>query len=162
MKTNAHVYVMHSPTLGFKVGHATALERRRRQLEWERSVPVCVEYKTSVLEAAERIERLAHRLLRLANVPQSGNSEWFDTSLEEAVSAIERAIRIVSGQEAMPDFPRPKSEPSGAPFSMRMDADLKAELQKLALAENRSLTNYVDTVLREHVAEREKREGKRK
>lgn len=37
------------------------------------------------------------------------------------------------------------------PFSMRLDSDLKAALQKLADAENRSLTNYVETLLKEAV-----------
>lgn len=43
------------------------------------------------------------------------------------------------------------------PFSMRLDPDLKAELQRLADADNRSLTNYVETVLRQHVEQRGKR-----
>jgi hypothetical protein len=47
------------------------------------------------------------------------------------------------------------------PFSMRLRADLKAALKRLADRENRSLTNYVETVLQEHV-EREKRETRRK
>lgn len=38
------------------------------------------------------------------------------------------------------------------PFSMRLAPDLKASLQKLAEKENRSLTNYVETKLREIVA----------
>lgn len=38
-----------------------------------------------------------------------------------------------------------------APFSMRLPPDLKAELQKLADQENRSLTNYIETKLREIV-----------
>ena len=42
------------------------------------------------------------------------------------------------------------------PFSMRFDEELKRELQKFADAENRSLTNYVETVLRNHVAERKR------
>jgi predicted transcriptional regulator len=48
------------------------------------------------------------------------------------------------------------------PFSIRFKSELKAALQRLADAENRSLTNYVETVLTEHVAERDKREAKRK
>jgi hypothetical protein len=48
------------------------------------------------------------------------------------------------------------------PFSMRLRSDLKAALKRLADRENRSLTNYVETVLQEHVTEREKRETKRK
>jgi len=45
------------------------------------------------------------------------------------------------------------------PFSMRLDEALKADLQKLADAENRSLTNFIETELRRLVAERK---GKRK
>ena len=37
------------------------------------------------------------------------------------------------------------------PFSMRLDPDLKAELQKLADADRRSLTNYVEAKLWEIV-----------
>ena len=42
---------------------------------------------------------------------------------------------------------------------MRLDEALKADLQKLADAENRSLTNFIETELRRLVAERK---GKRK
>ncbi len=38
------------------------------------------------------------------------------------------------------------------PFSMRLEPGLKQMLQRLADGENRNLTNYVETVLREHVA----------
>lgn len=37
------------------------------------------------------------------------------------------------------------------PFSMRLDPRLKKALEELALEENRSLTNYVETVLTSHV-----------
>jgi predicted transcriptional regulator len=40
------------------------------------------------------------------------------------------------------------------PFSMRLDAEMKAELQKLADSENRSLTNFIETELRRIIAER--------
>jgi predicted transcriptional regulator len=50
-----------------------------------------------------------------------------------------------------------------APFSMRLDDELKADLQKLADAENRSLTNFVETALRRIVAEHKgKPDAKRK
>lgn len=39
------------------------------------------------------------------------------------------------------------------PFSMRLDPDLKAKLQAKADAENRSLTNYIETVLKADVAD---------
>ena len=48
------------------------------------------------------------------------------------------------------------------PFSIRLDADLKSELQRLADADRRSLTNLVEVVLynfvqdvRNHVARQE-------
>jgi hypothetical protein len=43
-----------------------------------------------------------------------------------------------------------------APFSMRLDEDLKAALQKMADEDNRSLTNYIETLLRQHVADRKR------
>lgn len=46
-----------------------------------------------------------------------------------------------------------------APFSMRLTPDLKEELQRLADADRRSLTNYIELVLEDHVA---KAKGKRK
>jgi hypothetical protein len=38
-----------------------------------------------------------------------------------------------------------------APFSMRLPPELKAELQRLADADRRSLTNYIEGVLLDHV-----------
>ena len=38
------------------------------------------------------------------------------------------------------------------PFSMRLDPELKESLEALAKRENRSLTNFVETRLREIVA----------
>lgn len=49
-----------------------------------------------------------------------------------------------------------------APFSMRLPPDLKARLQALADAENRSLTNFIETRLRQIAAEvDEPKKGKR-
>jgi predicted HicB family RNase H-like nuclease len=44
-----------------------------------------------------------------------------------------------------------------APFSMRLDPELKAALEAQAAAENRSLTNYVETLLRQAAAGKAKR-----
>jgi predicted transcriptional regulator len=44
-----------------------------------------------------------------------------------------------------------------APFSMRLPPNLKAELQALADRDRRSLTNYIEVVLLQHI-EREKRQ----
>jgi predicted transcriptional regulator len=50
--------------------------------------------------------------------------------------------------------------PKTAPFSMRLDPDLKAQLQALADAEERSLTQYVERALRRLVAEARPKKGK--
>lgn len=47
-----------------------------------------------------------------------------------------------------------------APFSMRLDPELKEELQRLADADNRSLTNYVENWLRQHVAEAKRKSSR--
>ena len=44
-----------------------------------------------------------------------------------------------------------------APFSMRLEPDLKALLQRLANQEGRSLTNYIEKMLTDHAAKHGKR-----
>lgn len=48
------------------------------------------------------------------------------------------------------------------PFSIRFTSELKSALQKLADEDRRTLTSYIELVLSDHVAERQKREAKRK
>ena len=43
------------------------------------------------------------------------------------------------------------------PLSHRLAPELKAKLQKLASADRRSLTNYVEIVLEKHIEAQEKR-----
>jgi predicted transcriptional regulator len=42
-----------------------------------------------------------------------------------------------------------------APFSMRLSPELKAKLQRLADADRRSLTNYIEVLLEDHAAQKE-------
>lgn len=46
------------------------------------------------------------------------------------------------------------------PFSMRLPPELKARLQEMADAENRSLTNYIETRLWDFVRDADKRKRK--
>jgi predicted DNA-binding protein len=41
-------------------------------------------------------------------------------------------------------------------YSMRMDPTLKEKLKKLAKREDRSLANYINFVLKQHVKDKEK------
>jgi hypothetical protein len=47
-------------------------------------------------------------------------------------------------------------------ISFKVAAEIKATLEKLALADERSLSSYIDRVLRNHVAEVGKPVSKRK
>ena len=44
-----------------------------------------------------------------------------------------------------------------APVSQRMDAQLKADLEALAKSDNRSLTNYIQTILQRHIQDAKKK-----
>lgn len=47
-------------------------------------------------------------------------------------------------------------------YSMRFDPDFKARLERAAAAEGRSVANLIEWVVSQYLAERERREGKRK
>ena len=49
-----------------------------------------------------------------------------------------------------------KKSTKTAAVSQRMDAQLKADLETLAASENRSLTNYIQTILKKHVETKKK------
>jgi DNA-binding transcriptional ArsR family regulator len=98
VKTNARVYVMLTGPGEVKVGLSRDPERRARQLGGR----ISLAHQTEVIGPAEEVERTAHRILRM-----SGRRSWgerFKVSTEEAVAAIDRAQRIVSGREpSLPD-----------------------------------------------------------
>jgi hypothetical protein len=49
-----------------------------------------------------------------------------------------------------------------APLGLRLRPGLKAELQKLALADHRSLASYVELLLEAHVEAKRREAGKRR
>lgn len=121
MRTNAKVYVMRADDGTIKLGHSRNPHTRARHI----GRPVLVVHETPVLEHAEKIEKLAHRVLALHGKHLLG--EWFESTLEEAVRAIEIAIKQADSEElelggvlkprkarcpAPPrDLPRYKSQP---------------------------------------------------
>lgn len=76
-----------------KLGHSKDPDKRSREV----GKPVEVAHVTEVLGQAERIERLAHRVLALQAEHVGG--EWFLATLEEAVEAIAVATRQADSQE---------------------------------------------------------------
>ena len=92
MKTNAKVYVMRGDDGRLKVGHSRDPDRRSKELGG-----IEILHTTPTLEQAERIERLAHRLLALSGKHVRG--EWFEANLEDAIAAIETAVKQAEGNE---------------------------------------------------------------
>lgn len=93
MRTNAKVYVMRAENGTLKLGHSRCPERRAKQV----GRGVAVVHETDVVEHAERIERLAHRVLALDGTHLRG--EWFEATLDQAITAIEIATRQAERQE---------------------------------------------------------------
>jgi len=154
MKTNAHLYVMKSPNGTIKLGHSKQPNVRRRQIELQLNTTLKVIHVTEIILNAERVERLAHRLLAVAKKRVGEQGEWFSASVDEAIASIEQAIRIANGELDEPVWPKrftDRPTPGSNTFSMRLDPDLKQRLQALADADRRSLTNYIELVLERHV-----------
>ena len=89
----AMLYVMQAPNGDVKVGFSNNPEQRRRSL----GADVALVHTTDVIADARRVETLAHRLLVLNGKPIRG--EWFEASLEAAISAVELAIQQAEGAE---------------------------------------------------------------
>ncbi len=97
MRQNAKVYVFEASDGTVKVGHSRAPERRVTQVSREK---LRLAYVSELLVEAERVERLAHRLLAMAGKRLRG--EWFSVSAHEAIEAIDRSLRICEGLEPAP------------------------------------------------------------
>lgn len=120
MKTNARIYIMRGDDGALKLGHSRNPEARAKQI----GRPVKVVHQTDVIEHAERIERLAHRVLALHGKHIRG--EWFEATLEDAIAAIETATRQAEGSElplggALARHKRGVGAPQSL-FSMRTDS----------------------------------------
>jgi hypothetical protein len=125
-----------------KIGHSNKPSRRRMEIAGRRKLLRVVH--TSVYSpVANKIEKTAHRLLKLAG--KHVEYEWFSASLDECIEAIARAERIVAGLE--PDLP-----PASRAVSFRLDDAKYEELQALAKADHHKLGTYVVMVLKDHLA----------
>ena len=93
MKTNARIYIMVDNEGRIKLGHSVNPAARSKQMPR----PVTLVHETDVIEQAERVERLAHRILALHGTHLRG--EWFEASIDDALHAIEIAIRQAEQEE---------------------------------------------------------------
>lgn len=93
MKTYAKIYVMQADDGTLKLGHSKSPATRAKQLGRH----VTIVHETDVVEHAEQIERLAHRVLALHGKHLRG--EWFEASLSDAITAIDIATKQAEAEE---------------------------------------------------------------
>lgn len=96
MRVNAQVYILNGPNGNVKVGHSKNPTKRAAQIGKD----VSVRYVTGLIKEAERVEKLAHRMLEKSG-SRIERSEWFIASVDEAITAIKKAMLIVDG--VLPD-----------------------------------------------------------
>jgi hypothetical protein len=103
MITNAHIYIM-------RRGDRLKVGCSKRPVERAKEVHAELLHVTPMQPQAERVEKIVHRLLRLAGKHHHG--EWFNADIDETLSAIERALAIHEGRELPLDaIPRKKPTP---------------------------------------------------
>ncbi len=107
MSRPGHVYIMTAEETGHvKVGYSHHPEVRLTQIYGHG--PLRLVQSSDLRSNAKAVERLAHRLLELADKRISG--DWFTASIEEAAAAIGRAERIADGLEPEPTWPTRQGE----------------------------------------------------
>jgi len=132
-----------------KLGHSVCPERRAKQL----GVPVDIVHQTDVIELAEKVERLAHRILALYGKHLRG--EWFEASLEDAIQAIEIATQQAEGEQ-LPlggtcSGGRRERKYTDVALSIPLQNNLKERIQELAKADHRSVSAYIRLILEKHI-----------
>lgn len=158
MKTNARIYIMVDNEGRIKLGHSVNPAARSKQMPR----PVTLVHETDVIEQAERVERLAHRILALHGTHLRG--EWFEASLEDALQAIEIAIRQAEQEElalgGRLDGRADIEISVYTPISVRLSDENRAWLVRKADEEDRSLNNMINRII-EAAREADKRKDRK-
>lgn len=125
MRMNARIYVMRAEDGTLKLGHSRNPAARAKNV----GKPVEVIYQSEVFEHAEKIERLAHRVLALHGRHIRG--EWFEATLDAAIISIETAVRQAAGLE-LPIGGTLNTKPKiqTTTFAMRVDDQFYVQLER--------------------------------
>jgi hypothetical protein len=147
----AKVYVMGSDLGLTKVGMSRRPENRVRIIAAASGVAVRLQHATDDHVDASLIEAAAHRLLDAKR--RAG--EWFDVSVEEAISAVESAVALIEEQRAEGLLPERRSY--SCAFTMRVSTrfledldDLRADVRPLV-----SRSDYLRRLVEAKKAERD-------
>jgi hypothetical protein len=85
------VYVIGGQTGAQKIGISVAPSQRVATMQVYSPVKLVVHHRTDPSGDARLVERVAHQLLAEKRL----HGEWFDVQIEEAVTAVKRAIQLV-------------------------------------------------------------------
>ena len=146
-----------------KIGIAFKPDVRAATLSKELGASVEVVH-TEPHASAALVERMAHWILREHRIKRH-RTDWFWVSIETAKGAIRDASLAVQNPNWTPPWPTGRmpseieSPKTSAHIGLRIEADLKASLQELADAEQRTLSNYIYNILRGLVREAGDGEG---
>lgn len=143
MKRDAYVYVMKHADNLVKVGHSKKPEFRMKIVGGTDLL-----FTSELIDEVERVERTAHRLLKLSGKHVRG--EYFRVSVHEAIAAIERARSIVDGRELPLEKAMPVKREKSYHFVgsyVRISAEAARILDAMAEAENRSRSNMIETLI---------------
>lgn len=150
--TTGQVYIARDSDGLVKVGFSKRPSIRMFDLRAE------LQYATDTFPNALRIEKLAHKLLSVS-AKRIASSEWFEATLEEAIEAVERAIRIADGSEPIPDFALPKGRRPmvGARIERSLFMRLKRATDRTKTAYAPSVAKIIERGIELALAELEKK-----
>lgn len=149
-----YVYVMKATDGTVKVGYSKNPVVRLYALDTS-GTRLRLVYRTKPLPQPRRVEHLAHRLLRHAQV----HGETFNASIAEAKRAIARAERIADGLEPAP--PRTAKASTKVMVALKLDTDLVDELERFRqdMEIPASKTGIMEAALREFLERRRELKG---
>lgn len=126
----AKLYVMRDGAGLVKLGISVDPERRRSQL----GASLELVHETDLVDRAEHIEALAHRLLALHGRHVKG--EWFEATIDDALDAINLAIKQFQGEQLpLGGVFKNKGRPPGQEFPhllhLRITDEMREALEEI-------------------------------
>lgn len=147
LPAQAYVYVIGTEDGPQKIGIANNPESRRAIFQTGNPEPLMLAASVPVLKhEALSVERYAHWLLEGSRI----RGEWFNVSPDEALEAVEAAVKAVRDRK---EAPPEDSSNRTASLSIRIWPSLKAEVDRIAKDDGRTTAQYVERLLIAHLQE---------
>jgi hypothetical protein len=142
-KEPRHVYVMMDKSGFIKIGVSNFIPARMVSVKTERQSEVSLVWATPKRSDAMDVESEAHKIL----LSKRTSGEWFDIDSKAAISAITESINRISNGDPFQRSRLPYANRVGPlkdhVLLMRVDADTKAAIERLAAADQRSISQWI-------------------